>query len=370
MGNVRVSQLSCTNIFTNNSIEGISAEDLTKHVVGHCKDAILECIHGRNHNRVRDIRKTIEFILSPEDRDENMKSVQKRLIESKHPGCGEVEYKDFEVSLRSFKLALEKLPLDDKAFLDNICLYIQVLHKANAFLVDEVAFPILEMFPYNSHKLIRYLDRLRRYSVGIDIMSLLQEHKSMFPYPVNIKFTSSRAKKYLLPELLELRSLVDNKGASYHYPPPVQESYQGLRERFYATEHAEMQLVSYYLQNEEKKQVVNYIGVSKFCCYMCAIFLKYLQGPNGGRRLTFAVLRTHGKVYGQWLPPAVPTASDHIKRKVDYCIRATLEDIDTKWQERMNVSKYTPSDTAEWGPVKASKKAKNKQRLQGDDIYY
>ena len=367
MGNVRVSQLSCTNIFTNNSIEGISAEDLTKHVIGHCKDAILECIHGRNHDRVRYIRNTIDDILR--HRDTYLAFVKVKCKKHpKHPGCGEDGYNEFELALKSFKLAVEKLPLDDKEFSNNIYLYIVVLHKAQACRMDEVVFHILEMLTDDNLKLIRYLDRLARYIIGIDIMSWIKKHNSIFPYPVDIEFTSQRTKTHLLPELLELRSLVDNKGASYQYPSPVKESYQNQRRGFCATEHAEMQLVSYYLQNEEKKQVVNYIGVSKFCCYMCAAFLKYLQ--EGGCQHTFAVLRTHGKMYGRWLPPAVPEASSRIKRKVDYCIRAIIKDIDTEWQNRMNVSISTPSDTAEWGPVEATEEAKIKQRLHSDDFYY
>lgn len=65
-----------------------------------------------------------------------------------------------------------------------------------------------------------------------------------------------------------------------------------------------------------KPLLISYIGVSKFSCYICASFLKHLQAPDDVCGHTFAVLRTHGKVCGGKLPPALPNASEELKEEV------------------------------------------------------
>ena len=147
-------------------------------MIGHCKAAILECIHGRYHHRVGFIRRNIENILWAEGRDEYLEYIKRSFIGSQkypdHQGCGEDNYKKFELALRSFKLALDKLPLDDKEFPDNIRLYIAVLYKAAAFRHHNVLFPIVDISSAH-HKFIKYLDRLGRYKVAIDTMSQLRK---------------------------------------------------------------------------------------------------------------------------------------------------------------------------------------------------
>ena len=99
-----------------------------------------------------------------------------------------------------------------------------------------------------------------------------------------------------LPPLLQLqKTLLDpDDDEAFEYPLHIQDQYNEFR-HLRTTEHAEMQLVSYYLQNPPKSPMVRYIGVSKFRCYMCTFSSSSQETVT--KRTAFFVLRTHGKVW-------------------------------------------------------------------------
>ena len=201
----------------------MTARNLTDRVLGHCNAAILEYIHGR------DGRKVQFMTLSDGGSAECLESLRQRFIASrKYPvkqACGVIEFKKSGDPLRSFSSALNKLPLDDRNFRDNIRLYNTVLQKAAALRKDKVLFPILDMSFVQTPTFIKYLERLARYKVGMNTISELQKRNSgpWFSYPGEIEFTEPRRKEHPLPTLTEL----DPNDTSF-YPPRVRESYYRL----------------------------------------------------------------------------------------------------------------------------------------------
>ena len=141
---------------------------------------------------------------------------------------------------------------------------------------------------FDDPRFIKYLDRLARYMVGIETIFELRKHKSkgLFQYPVKIKFTQPRSTDFCLPTLTEIQQSLQN--TAFQYPAAVHYCYDEMYQQFSAKEHAEIQILSYYLQNPQNTPLINYIGVSKHCCYLCAKLLEQFQVVVGVAR-SFAV---------------------------------------------------------------------------------
>lgn len=141
------------------------------------------------------------------DSSEYLKSVKQRFVKSrKYPvcqACGENEFKEFELALTSFSLALKYLLLDDRQFTDNIRLYNAVIQKAPALGKDKVLFPILDMSFVCIPVFMEYLNRIACYRVAIDTIFELQKRNS--GPSVMIEFTEPRTKDHPLPTLTELQ---------------------------------------------------------------------------------------------------------------------------------------------------------------------
>ena len=82
--------------------------------------------------------------------------------------------------------------------------------------------------------------------------------------------------------------------------------------------HAEIQMVLYHLEEGILEEAFTYIGGSKYCCYLCWIFLR-----------KFGVFRTrgcHDHLYHKWLVPGYETMT----AQMDYAVSNTLEALKQK----------------------------------------
>ena len=120
-------------------------------------------------------------------------------------------------------------------------------------------------------------------------------------------------------------------------------------------EHCEVQLVHFYLENDNRAPVVPYLGVSKLSCSLCCLFLKKLQDPTlPGQNppIEFNVRGEHGKIHGRWLPPDDIVAEADIQGRVLQSLHSVSAEIQTKVQERLKSWVRLPlgGHSPDWSP--------------------
>jgi hypothetical protein len=222
---------------------------------------------------------------------------------------------------------LEKI--DANAYRPNNGAYlISMVRFAQRFRNQKILFELLQEALQDEQqfkKAKKYIERVSQYHQALSVLSSVVRRRIerghyLLEHPTEVVFTSPKVMAIGLPPLKEtlLPWVVGPRDVpSVQNPDNVYHAYQSAMKRFEAKEHCEMQLVRFYLENSAVVPLLEYIGVSKFCCFMCAEFLKELQNPShGGDVATFGVRRNHGKIYGRWLPPTKIEATEKVQAQV------------------------------------------------------
>ena len=342
-------------IISNTVIEDINVLNIIEHIMEFCKTAIRECVDGKKGGKAKDITEIINcFLESAVDPGytESLLGRPLRLRQSVYSKeTAKEAFGDLVRALASFSGLLSTDPQE----------HCRLVFRASVLRMEDVFISILEeaLDTDKAKVLIAYLERLGRYAVAVRTLHMMRGHrkasKTFSMYSVAISFTQGRVDELTLPSLQQLQHLLMGPTHSSYvdYPAKIRRAYSQLNERCTVKEHAEMQLLRFYLENPQITPVINCFGISKYCCYFCTSLLKELQDPNKpGKPVTFTIRSSHGKVYGHWLPPKPSNASASIQIRVASCLKAISQDVQVRFKKRIEelTRDSTGSDSSTWSP--------------------
>ncbi|RIA96578.1 hypothetical protein C1645_857762 [Glomus cerebriforme] len=97
---------------------------------------------------------------------------------------------------------------------------------------------------------------------------------------------------FILERLKEIYGIYDNKNLLLKENPRVVEI---IEQRLYS--HAEMNILTNIIDKKDTRPV--FIAVSKYCCYLCELYIKFARG----RGYHIFISETHKKLYHRWILP-------------------------------------------------------------------
>ena len=203
----------------------------------------------------------------------------------------------------------------------------------------------------------RFIERIANYHIALRTIWRIckKSGKSEWPFPkkIAVELLPPKRRQFRPPTVGELWAsmMPEDRYKFLRIPTAVRQSLpSGVVD---LKEHCEVQLVRFYLENDNRAPVVPYLGVSKLSCSLCCLFLKKLQAPKLPGQvppIEFNVRGEHGKIYGRWLPPDDIVAEADIQGRVLQSLHSVSAEIQIKVQERLKSWVRLPlgGDSPDW----------------------